>query len=409
MLAFICQAAAVAFPSDDFIRSQPIEDPDGSAMRMFYEALMRTDSGEESAVTRIIHYGDSHVAADILTGEIRRRFKRGFGDAGPGFIFPVRPWSWYSRAGVESHASSGWSIDGLKHALSASDNHLGVAGVSFTAHRTGEWIRLKAVCKRFDLYLMKQPGGAAIDVFLDGEPYYRRVSLSAPSIEPLYLTLTAERHGAHSVELRTVSPGPAKIFGVVAESETPGMVYDAFGLNGARADRPLKWDRGLLEDNLKRRAPGLIIIAYGSNEAGDADLDLTTYARSFSALLATLRDAAPSASLLVISPPDRATLTSSGWRTISRLPRLVAAQRQAALEQGAAFWDLFQAMGASGSIDRWATRMPPLAQGDRVHLTARGYSLVAQALYKELMQGYVWALIGSRARMNEANRVHNGD
>jgi lysophospholipase L1-like esterase len=276
-----------------------------------------------------------------------------------------------------------------------------MAGVSFTAHRPGERIHLKAVCKRFDLYLMKQPGGAAIDVFLDGELYYRRVSLSAPSIKPLYLRLTAERHGAHSVELRTVSPGPARIFGVVAESETPGMVYDAFGLNGARADRPLKWDRDLLEDNLKRRAPDLIIIAYGSNEAGDADLDLTAYARSFSALLARLRDAAPSASLLVISPPDRAALTSSGWRTISRLPGLVAAQRRAALEQGAAFWDLFQAMGASGSIERWAARMPPLAQGDRVHLTARGYSLAAQALYKELMRGYVWSLIGSRA--NERN------
>jgi lysophospholipase L1-like esterase len=419
MLAFVCQLAAFGSApdggraarqsADDLILSQPIEDPDGSAMRMFYEALMRTDRGEESAVTRIIHYGDSHVAADILTGELRRRFQRGFGDAGPGFIFPVRPWRWYSRAGIESEASAGWSKDGLGQGLSARENLLGMAGVSFTAYRPGERFHLRAVSNRFELYLMKQPGGAVVDVLLDGEPYFNRVSLSAPGIEPLYLTLRAGRYGAHSIELRTVSPGPARIFGVVAESDRAGLVYDAFGLNGARADRPLKWDRELLEDNLKRRAPDLIIIAYGSNEAGDTGLDLTAYASDFSALLARLRDAAPSASFLVISPPDRAALNGSGWRAINRLPRLVAAQRRAALDRGAAFWDLFQAMGASGSIDRWALRLPPLAQRDRVHLTAQGYGIVAQALYKEMMRGYVWALIGSRERTDEENRIQDGD
>ncbi|HSE97581.1 MAG TPA: GDSL-type esterase/lipase family protein [Blastocatellia bacterium] len=418
VLCFACQLAATVFPSDaqpdmwqdtdDFISPQPIEDPDGSAMRMFYAALMRTDRAEESAITRIIHYGDSHVAADILTGELSRKLKRGFGDSGPGYIFPVRPWSWYSRKDVESYESPGWSIEGLERRTSAMGKLLGMAGLSFTANQRGERIRIRAFCKRFDLYLMKQPGGATVEISLDGEPYHSRVSLSADNIEPGYLAVTAESEGAHSLELRTLSPGPARIFGVVAESDSPGVVYDVFGLNGARASRPLEWDRNFLEDNLNRRRPDLIIILYGSNEVGDADLDLTSYERDFSTLLATLRNAAPAASLLVISPPDRAVLTSAGWRTISRLPGLVVAQRRAALAQGAAFWDLFKAMGSGGSINRWAVRSPPLAQSDRVHLTAQGYRTLAQVLYRELMRGYVWALIASSKRKDERARLRDG-
>ena len=35
-----------------------------------------------------------------------------------------------------------------------------------------------------------------------------------------------------------------------------------------------------------------------------------------------------------------------------------------------------------------AAMTPPLAQADRVHLTAAGYRLVADALYEELRDGY---------------------
>ena len=45
---------------------------------------------EEHALTRILHYGDSHVAADILSGALRRRLQLDFGDAGVGFVLPGR-------------------------------------------------------------------------------------------------------------------------------------------------------------------------------------------------------------------------------------------------------------------------------------------------------------------------------
>src|SRR5438552_13810699 len=91
-----------------------IEDPSNQAMLGFYQSLARAFQGEW--VTRIIHYGDSHVAADILTGELRRQLQLCFGEAGAGFVLPGRPWPGYSRPGVTSQASAGWQTDGLTRA-----------------------------------------------------------------------------------------------------------------------------------------------------------------------------------------------------------------------------------------------------------------------------------------------------
>ncbi len=366
---------------------QPIEDPSGEAMLGFYESLARAFQGEW--VTRILHYGDSHVAADILTGALRRQLQLCFGEAGAGFVLPGRPWPGYSRAGVTSQTSEGWQTDGLTQGSVAADGRLGLAGVSLSTKGPGEWIIVTAAGSYFDIYVLKQPGGGSIDVLLDGVERKRNVSLDSRTNESACIEIIADIGSVHTIEIRTTSAGRARIFGIAIERNSAGVIYDALGINGARASRPLRWDWKVLASNLERRDPDLIIVAYGSNEVSDADLDLEEYKVSFTMLLRQFHEAAPRASILVIGPPDRAVRIANRWKTIVRMPALVEAQRQAAFEAGAAFYDLFKAMGGSGSIERWATQPQPLAQPDRVHLTTAGYRLVADWLYSELMSDYL--------------------
>jgi lysophospholipase L1-like esterase len=404
-LLLSASSACAASAPRPFIIHQPIEDADGHALAAFYHSLARTHSQREigeaelPAITRILHYGDSHVAADILTGALRRYFQRDFGDAGPGFIFAGHPWSWYAPGVIELSSSSGWQRNELSQAELGTDGRFGLSGVSFSTGRAGESIRLISDCARFEIYLLKQPGGGAIDVSLDGEIQSAGLSLASEKDEPEYLKFSVADESAfsnlqsainrpHSIELHTVAPGAVRVLGFVSEQRRAGVVYDALGINGARATRLLAWDENVLADNLMERNPDLIIVAYGSNEVGDADFDPAIYRRKFSAVLERLQSAAPRASLLVIAPPDRAIRTGRRWRTISALPRLIAAQRAAAIEAGAAFWNLTRAMGGAGSIARWAAASPPLAQRDRVHLTRAGYLLIADALYAELTRGY---------------------
>ncbi len=46
----------------------------------FYEALADLKAGRRREPIRVVHYGDSHTAANILTAEVRRNFERDLGD-----------------------------------------------------------------------------------------------------------------------------------------------------------------------------------------------------------------------------------------------------------------------------------------------------------------------------------------
>jgi len=348
----------------------------------------------EPGVTRIVHYGDSHIAADILTGALRHHFADDFGSAGPGFILPGV--SGYSRLGVESGSTPGWHANGTGQIDPAGDCRFGLAGLALSTNQAGQRLWVSADSTSFDLYLLKQPGGGDIEVFLDATSQ-GIITLKSDQTSPYYFKVTSNTVARHTLEIRTMVAGAVRVFGIAVEGDGPGVVYDALGINGARAARPLSWDWGTLSSNLGRRHPDLIVLSYGTNEAGDQDLDFDSYRARYAEMIARFHAAVPQASILVIAPPDRARRTGEKWASISAMAGVVSAQRKAALSAGAAFCDLYDEMGGAGSIQEWATTAYGLAGTDRVHLTRSGYRLVADALYRGIEGAYlesVWRELG---------------
>src|SRR5262249_10270801 len=68
----------------------PVEN--ASALVPFFELLYRHQKGDMPGPVRILHYGDSHTAADEWTGDLRSRFQEKFGDGGSGYSLAGRPW-----------------------------------------------------------------------------------------------------------------------------------------------------------------------------------------------------------------------------------------------------------------------------------------------------------------------------
>ena len=62
----------------------PVEN--AAALVPFFEQLYRHQKGEMAGALRILHYGDSHTAADEWTGDMRERFQEKFGDGGAGIL-----------------------------------------------------------------------------------------------------------------------------------------------------------------------------------------------------------------------------------------------------------------------------------------------------------------------------------
>ena len=147
----------------------PVEN--AAALVPFFEQLYRQQHGELTGPLRALHYGDSHVAADEWTGDIREHLQMTFGDGGSGYSIAGRPWNSYRRFDVKSGSTRGWHSDGLVGR--SGDGIYGLGGVSMSTSAPRQSIFLLAEGQRFELFYLQQPGGGAIQIYDNGTPVER--------------------------------------------------------------------------------------------------------------------------------------------------------------------------------------------------------------------------------------------
>jgi lysophospholipase L1-like esterase len=189
----------------------------------------------------------------------------------------------------------------------------------------------------------------------------------------------------HTLKLVTLQNRPVRLLGWATDLDN-GVTYESLGINGAQASIFFRWKDSMIADDLKQRNPALIVLAYGSNESSDPNWTEESYQAMFSALLKRLRASCPTASILVLGPTDRMIRTRAGVVLVQGIDKIIAAQRLACAENGAAYWNAKERMGGPTSIRVWMTA--GLAQGDYVHFTAPGYDKLAESLYGDIMRLY---------------------
>jgi len=345
----------------------------------FYEALEQVKTGERLEPVRVIHFGDSHVAADVLTRSIRDHLQTDFGDGGPGFIVPGNPMS-TKRARVSAGVTDGWVVQGIGGRYSA-DRIYGPAGINVMTATAGQLAWVEAASNHFEVYFVREPGGGSVEIRIDGSNELQApLSLVARTTKLDYLTFDLPDSGTHRLELRTLNNGRVRLLGIVAEQTSPGIRYDVFGINGAKANRLLTWNGPAFNAAVKALAPDLIVLAYGTNELTDGDWTSQSFQMVYGEIIQRLRAAAPQASILIVGPPDRSDLDVA-----VRLKLVNLALREVATVNQTAFWSAYDAMGGAGSMNRWLRS--GLAQTDRVHLTSAGYSVLGTRFYRDLLEG----------------------
>lgn len=370
-----------------------IDDPSGRAMRTLHGALRRVSRGEGKA--RLLFWGASHVASDSFTGRIRRELQARFGDAGHGFVLPVHPWRTYQHFGVEVDSNGGTSWTTLRIQAGSTDGGIfGFGGVAMESATAGAYGTVQTVAdgqwatkaSSFELYYLKQPGGGSFDVLIDGVAA-EHVASAAETNEPAFARYEVP-DGTHSFGVRVTGNGPVRIFGVVVERDSPGVVVDALGINGARARYQLVWDDAVFRAQLAHRDPDLVVLAYGTNEAGDEDMEIGTHATKLREVLARIRETVPRASCLLVGPTDRPVVDRRNRNPQDRpfTLEINRIQREIAHESGCGFFDLVAFMGGPMSMVRW------VAEGygapDHVHLTRTGYERLGEVLFGALVHGY---------------------
>lgn len=351
-----------------------------AAMVPFYELLYRRQQQQGGEPLRVLQFGDSHTASDDWAGELRARFQQKFGDGGPGFVQAGRPFAGFRRFDAKSTMSRNWKPEGLL--AREGDGQYGLAGVSLATSRANETITLDAEGQTLEFFYLRQPGGGSFTLE-DNDVVLDTVSTDGAVEAAFYRKELAA--GVHHLVLRTLNTAPVRVHGWVLEKQG-GITWEQLGINGAQADLLLLWDQQTLRREIERRNPALVVLAYGTNEARRPDWTEESYAQSLKQVVQTIRAASPTTSILIIGAPDQAIYSRRRVVPYEAVDKILIAQREAALANGCAFWNLRAAMGGKGSMKQWV--QAGLAQGDYVHFTAPGYRLVGDSLFELIMGQY---------------------
>lgn len=364
-------------------------DAEHRGMIPFYQALSRG-----AGLARAAHYGDSTIAADGITGTVRKRLQTRFGDGGPGWVDAGLDPRWSARPDLGTKRNGEWETKSIL--LGGGNGRYGYGGVVSTAPPDGSLTITGAKGARispgtlthFELWYQVGPGHGAFWANLDGVSVGGTSAATDARADTRLIADAAEGYSKISFG---ATGGPVPFYGVVMETAGPGVVWDALGVVGVGSRSFNYFNKAHLASQMEKRGPDLVVIQLGGNELGIPVLqrgDGHGYAPYYRAAVDLLRSGAPNAGCLIVTPLDQGTRDGGTPMTKPAVKRQVAVQQKVAAEAGCAFWNAFEAMGGDGAIVAWGKRKPPLAWTDLLHLSAAGQDLVGQGLADAIEAGY---------------------
>lgn len=364
------------------------------ALDAFFEGLAAAEAGEAGRVVRVLHWGDSTIAADGIAGTVRERLRARFGDGGPGFLAVSVDPQWSLRPGVTRVTEGEWQSFNITFG-GAPTSRYGLAGVVSTAaveasatlggERVGG---TRQALARADVYYQAQPGGGTLSVAPRSGGGFT-ASTASEKVSDQYKELRLG--GASSVWLKAGGDGPVTVYGVALETAGPGITWETFGVAGSSIGSLTRQSKAHLASQVKRRKPALVVYMTGGNEVGYPSLSSGEgegYRDAYRLAVQKLRAGAPEASCLIVGPLDQAVRERGKVQSKPMLTRMVAIQREVATGEGCAFWDARASMGGEGGFQRFLEHQPRYAWSDLMHLTQEGLDLVGHSLADAILGSY---------------------
>jgi lysophospholipase L1-like esterase len=388
-------------------------DVPAGALDQFFRGLDAAAQQQPNGRVLMAFFGDSHTAGDSMTSRIRQTFQGRFGDAGRGLVAAGRPPArHYYQRDVKYGASGVWkaAVGGHKD-----PEPYGIAGLRVYGEKKGAqlWVETCADCPagksvaQFEILYLAAPEHGLLKYRVDEQPWQQLPTKTTPIESPHPARqVIAVPDGPHKLTLEHAGSGVIDLFGVVLERQKPGVIVDSLGVVGRRLGSLRSWDWSIIGEQLAVRDPRLVVLQYGTNESDDPELDLEAFARYYDETILRIRAAAPTASIVILGPPDVATreqgracdkmkpnpdgtvIPECQWKTPAILREIISVEHAAAVRNHVVFFDTFAAMGGGDRMDGWFLADPKLAYKDRVHFTDLGYQTWADGLSGALLAEY---------------------
>lgn len=358
----------------------------------------------KDTVINIVHIGDSHIQAGFLTGRVMRRMQEYFGNAGRGFIAPLKlskvnePDDYYISSVIREWTSGrciqrekktpigvgGIGIQTISPSVNFDISIGPVNGAGYEFNR--------AVIYRCEKSMPMLPVG----VLKDSIETKLSLKTASPGVmtdtffincltDTLQLQSTRRKQGTD--ELLPASSFTNTYFGFNLTNGGAGVLYHNVGVNSAMF---VNFTDPVYIQQLALLNPSLLIISMGTNETFGRRFNSPEFAGQVRVFITLVKKYLPETTLLLTTPPEcykRVTVNKKRTYVRNENSELAAAAIvRIAEEENLACWDMFKATGGKNSSRLWYENK--LMGRDRIHFTKEGYYDQAELLFRALMKRY---------------------
>lgn len=373
-----------------------VSDPSNS-LQPFIDELNCLRAGKDTVIN-IIHLGDSHIQAGYLSGQTMRMLQASFGNAGRGWIAPLKLSkanepsdyfisssirNWTAGRCIQATPQCPWGIGGI-------GIQTGAPAIDFSliiAPANGSGYSFNKVLLYRDRNAMPVtpspccPG--AISVPSQGNPLYENIAVDTFMTATLSDTLRLAGTGTDS--LKNSKPGNSLYYGFMLMNGHPGILYHSIGVNGARftdyTSRDYIRQLGLLK-------PSLLIVSLGTNEAFGRTFSREQFLSQVDAFVRLVREELPETVLLITTPAESYRRTYKNKKRYyvrnDNITKVADALTSYTEKNGFACWDLFSITGGNNSCKKWFEA--GMFGRDRIHFSREGYGEQGVLLYKALVR-----------------------
>jgi len=365
----------------------------------FFEKLMNLSNTRQKI--HMLHFGDSQIEGDRMTGFIRQRMQEQFGGYGPGLIPAVNVYPTlafqqsYSPNFARYTCFGGPKLSNRKYGVfnSAARFTPEVLDSTMTTQVEG-WIEIRPGSGAYNraktynnvkMFYNSCSEPCQVTVYQAGSLIHKEDLIADGAARTLTMKFNATPNSLRYVFTSKLSPN---INGFSLEGDY-GLQVDNIGMRGSSGTFFGAINQSSFVNMMSELNVEMVIMQFGGNSipAMKDSAAVRNYARYFQGQLRTLRKLKPNLAIMVIGPSDMSKLTNGIYETYSLLPYCVKQMKKASLEMNVGFWDLFDAMGGKNSMPAWVEKK--LAGSDYIHFSIKGASIASQLFYDALMADYL--------------------
>lgn len=385
---------STAYKQYSFIKKElnKIEN-DSASLNFIYENLYQLEKTKQGRVN-IVHIGDSHIQADILSGAIRQKLQLKFGNAGRGLIFPYRVAKSNEPTSYRTGTNKTW--DSKRNVFYDKPLPIGISG--FTIETFDSTAELNLTVKdqpglgykfnRISLFHEKSLSNYDITICDDLNCERGTFTSIDKSNNPFVSELNFDKPISQIILRNKVSDTAnqksTRIYGMLLQNDSAGVLYNMVGVNGAEY-RHYNMSKYFFQQFSYLNAD-LVIVSMGTNEAFYGKFDKDLFYRNIDTLVASIKNISPNSSIILTTPGDSFKKSRRGRVKNPDMKLAKETIINYCIDHNYAYWNLYEIMGGYGSMAKWYAAK--LSAKDRVHFSGKGYQIQGDLFYNAFINGY---------------------